>query len=905
MQLNFSYNPKQNYKYTYNSESLNNKPKILQDQSAGAVSTKQSVNFKSLYYNPVKIHKVSFGQSLEDNLHSWGATYNENKGTKFKVWARWADQVFVQAVPADKQDPTEADRSLPKHAKAFPWHCEAEKIGFELAGENGQVLTDENGRPISLHRSVKEQTMPSRAKKINIPDSNKGEVWELTRKTQDGVFESEYLPQIEPGYKYRYILVNSDGNINYKHDPNSYWLDNINSWSTVVNHKDFDWGEVGRAAVNNNPNILNAPNLEAFAYNHDRGNASQISIQAVHLGTVSEKGGLESAKKYVRNLKKNHPGVTHIEIMPQELTYSMNWGYDGIGTGKFAATPHYGAKSPEALKDFIKFTQEQGLGVIIDMVPNHYSHDFSDHIKAFGPYESMNEQEKESCKWGKLFNFEGKENKRVRNFLTRMALNWLVNYNANGLRLDMTKFMHSDNALKQMSQEVRYHVPDAILIAEDGRDDDGFHCHGAVTNQLSPEEDCRGQDIDIHNQAIEKTASNGSSTSNIGLDSQWGFPIQHTVFALVSGRDYPLNERYKPDINKLENMFKDSSAKTNVVYPMSHDEIGNLDGTRLIAKVLINSLDMHSRVLGAEGNPGHNTAQAAQKMLETYYNEGFCNANEDDAEQNKRWIDFQRQITYKERECDLDGNYTYKNKTINVVNPVSLKDFKKAVEQARASHKLALGTVYAFPAPKMLFQGDEYGAIEPFYFFRDEPPGYDLHKVYSGVRREKGYDYGIEKDSPAGAFNAYERSKLHRDSAPAALKSEYDQMEAFTKKLEELYLENPALKEHKNDWAHLQTYAYTNNRDKVLQVYRKDGNGNHILIVMNFGEKEYDSFLLKRNEDGDRPTRGNWIEEINSDDSNYGGSGQFVNKNELTPDANGSIDIKIPSKGFIVLKRKA
>ena len=98
----------------------------------------------------------------------------------------------------------------------------------------------------------------------------------------------------------------------------------------------------------------------------------------------------------------------------------------------------------------------------MDIVPNHLGPDIAE-LQKTGPYiEGIN------C-FGYKFNFEGdKYSQFVRDFIVGAALNWVVNYHCDGLRVDMTKFMCSDFTMKQMVAEVNYHAPFAFLIAEDG-----------------------------------------------------------------------------------------------------------------------------------------------------------------------------------------------------------------------------------------------------------------------------------------------------------------------------------------------------------------------------------------------------------------------------------------------------
>lgn len=863
-----------------------------------------SQNLKAIYLNNVAgKNKLAFGHSLDENLHSWGANLNKD-GSKFKVWAKWAQQVFVQAVPADSEDPSIADKTLPEYKKSSPWYYDAQKVKFIVKDNSAEGKTQE------LEANAETQKINNIDKKtLIIPHSHKDQIWELNKTSNDGIFESSRLPQVKAGYKYRYIFVNSDGIINYQQDPVSHQLDNVSSWSTVFDHSKFNWGRQKRTPQKNNPNILSAPDTKAFAYAHNKNNASQINEYSIHLGTISKDGTYESAKRHIDKLSKTHKGITHVEIMPLETTFSQNWGYDGTSSGKFAPTSHYNGKTadPNALKDLIKYTQDKGLGVIIDMVPNHYSHDFGDHLDPFGPYESRNQSEKAAMPWGKAYNYEpcpGNDSvsdkndiKKVRDYTARMALNWLVNYNANGLRFDMTKYMKSRNTLKQIAQEVRYHVPDAMLIAEDGEvSNDGNSCDNSVTNPLSQQDAPVGKTLEEHNKAINLTANNASGTHAVGLDAQWGFHLHHTLFAVVSGENYPFHNNFPPDVQKFAGMFNDPKANTNVIFPMSHDEIGNLGGLRLIPKIMLGNLNMGSRV---KGN-GKVADQATQNMLEAYFNKGFCVKDHTNEQENQKWMNYQRKITFKEREYKADGGVYYANKAIEVTNPVSLTDFKNSLDYAKSCHKLALGSTFAYPAPKRIFQGDEYGAIEPFYFFRDESPGFKTGENYYNTKNDKGYDYTAT--SHAGAFNAFERSKLKRDNIHTALSESYDKTEAFTKKLEEINHENPALKTNNSDFTHLQTYVYNQDDNKILQVHRTDEKGNNILIVMNFGNKKYTDFTLIKNGNEKMPKDGIWKEEINSDDTAYDGKGEFVNTGNLKPDEKGNVKINIPEKGFIILK---
>ncbi len=98
--------------------------------------------------------------------------------------------------------------------------------------------------------------------------------------------------------------------------------------------------------------------------------ASGRVIYELHVGTFTRQGTFAAAQAELAELAAI--GVTVIELMPvAEFPGSFGWGYDGVCL--FAPYSHYGR--PDDLRAFVNAAHELGLGVILDVVYNHFGPD--------------------------------------------------------------------------------------------------------------------------------------------------------------------------------------------------------------------------------------------------------------------------------------------------------------------------------------------------------------------------------------------------------------------------------------------------------------------------------------------------------------------------------------------------
>jgi maltooligosyltrehalose trehalohydrolase len=186
-------------------------------------------------------------------------------------------------------------------------------------------------------------------------------------------------------------------------------------------------------------------------------------LYELHLGTFTPGGTWNAAADYLSRLVEL--GVTVVEVMPvAEFAGEFGWGYDGVDL--FA--PYHGYGTPEDMRRFIDRAHSLGLGVILDVVYNHfgpdgcYHHAFSNHYL---------HKEGRGCDWGDALNFDGPDSGPVREYFITNAGYWISEYHLDGLRLDATHAIH-DTSEEHILAEISRHARAAaggrsiLLIAE-------------------------------------------------------------------------------------------------------------------------------------------------------------------------------------------------------------------------------------------------------------------------------------------------------------------------------------------------------------------------------------------------------------------------------------------------------
>lgn len=232
--------------------------------------------------------------------------------------------------------------------------------------------------------------------------------WPVEAYLQDegnGYF-SALLPDVNTGALYRYLLDNDRQA--YPDPASRFQPQGPHGPSQVIDASAFEWtdGEW--------------PGIDALG---------QVMYE-MHIGTYTPEGTWMAAAKELPELAAL--GVTVVEVMPvADFPGRFGWGYDGVNW--FAPTHLYG--TPDEFRHFVNQAHAVGLGVILDVVFNHFGPDGNYLEKFSGDYFSTRYE----CDWGAALNFDGPNSAPVRDYVLANVAYWIKEFHLDGLRLDATQ----------------------------------------------------------------------------------------------------------------------------------------------------------------------------------------------------------------------------------------------------------------------------------------------------------------------------------------------------------------------------------------------------------------------------------------------------------------------------------
>lgn len=338
------------------------------------------------------------------------------------------------------------------------------------------------------------------------------------------------VPEARPGQEYKFRLLTAAGDELMRNDPYAREMTN-SAGNGIIHDPAFDWGE------------------DSFTLS----SANELVIYELHIGTFNE-GTFQSAIKRLDHLVRL--GVNAIEVMPAaEFAGEISWGYNPAQI--FAVESTYGGS--KGLKEFVKQAHQRGLGIIMDVVYNHFGPSDLDLWRFDGWYEGegggiyfYNDWRAETP-WGATRPDYGRP--EVRRFIRDNAMMWLEEYRIDGLRFDATLYIRrvrldedptADlpegwDMVQALNGEVRGRFPTKILIAEDNQD------HAALTASIE--------------------AGGG------GFHCQWDARFVHPVrAALIAPTD---EARSMADLAAALQASFNGDPFQSVIYTESHDEVAN------------------------------------------------------------------------------------------------------------------------------------------------------------------------------------------------------------------------------------------------------------------------------------------------------------------------------------------
>lgn len=263
-----------------------------------------------------------------------------------------------------------------------------------------------------------------------------------------------FVPGVEAGRLYRYEIEN-DGHTFQRldaaardvihsqltrHDPTS------ENASIVVTNQPYDWASFDTPRFNNF--LIYQFHCGTFAGRNDHFDKE-----------IARFPDLETKLSYIREL-----GFSAIKLLPvQEFAHNRSWGYNPAAF--FAPESAYG--HPREMKHFVDEAHHNGLAVIFDVVYNHAGPGDNllweyDGYKGGGHQGGVYFEGGQWTDWGRGPAWQKSE---VQDYFLQNASMYFDDYNADGLRFDVTTQIDG-NHLRKVLWQLHSKYPNKYLIAE-------------------------------------------------------------------------------------------------------------------------------------------------------------------------------------------------------------------------------------------------------------------------------------------------------------------------------------------------------------------------------------------------------------------------------------------------------
>jgi maltooligosyltrehalose trehalohydrolase len=235
----------------------------------------------------------------------------------------------------------------------------------------------------------------------------------------------------------------------------------------------------------------------------------------LHVGTFTREGTWSAAARELLALADL--GVTAVEVMPvAEFPGHFGWGYDGVDL--FAPSHLYG--EPDDFRRFVDVAHAASLGVLLDVVYNHwgpdgcYLRDFSD---AWFSRRYRSE-------WGDAPNFDGADSGPVREFFVANAGYWIDEFHLDGLRLDATQSIHDAS-------------PEHVITA--------------LTRRARQAAGTRSILVIAENEPQQVRLLRPPAAAGCGIDALWNDDFHHAARVAVTGRHEAYYSDYRGTAREL------------------------------------------------------------------------------------------------------------------------------------------------------------------------------------------------------------------------------------------------------------------------------------------------------------------------------------------------------------------
>lgn len=398
-----------------------------------------------------------------------------------------------------------------------------------------------------------------------VPNGVRFRVWAPKRKRVDVVIENEagtiipldpkengyfagIVPKVGAGTLYWYRLDEDNENKKYPDPCSRFQPEGPHGPSVVVDPWAHRWHDEGWCGVDIRGQV----------------------IYELHIGTFTREGTFDAAARELGELKSL--GITLIEVMPvHEFPGRWNWGYDGVGL--YAPAHVYG--DANALRRFVDSAHSHGIGVILDVVYNHFGPD-GNYLKEYSDTYFTDRYETD---WGEPPNFDGPGSKEVREFFILNACYWIAEFHMDGLRLDATQNIYDSgrfHVLAEISQRTRNVAkPKKIVLVGENEPQD-------VILIGPPEKGGYGLDA-LWNDDFHHSATVALTGRTEAYYTDYRGEPQEFISAVKRGFLYQ-GQRYKWQKQPRGTAVTTEPASAFILFTQNHDQVANsLHGHRIHA----------------------------------------------------------------------------------------------------------------------------------------------------------------------------------------------------------------------------------------------------------------------------------------------------------------------------------
>ncbi|MEO2063102.1 MAG: alpha-amylase family glycosyl hydrolase [Christiangramia sp.] len=368
-----------------------------------------------------------------------------------------------------------------------------------------------------------------------VGDFNGWKADQLILENEGNGYWSGITSKANEGDQYKYLIQNGERSF-YKNDPYAFEVTNSDG-NSIIRTLNFDWEN---------------DEFQLPSWN-------QLVIYELHVGTFyrpdpGKVGTFDDVISKLPYLQKL--GINCIELLPvAEFAGGISWGYNPAHP--FAVEQDYGG--PDGLFRLIKAAHHHGIGVIMDVVYNHFGPSDVDLWQFDGWSENdkggiyFYNDHRSDTPWGNTRPDYGRP--EVRQYLRDNALMWIEKYHCDGLRMDATSYIRYEGGGLGLDSEIL----EGMILMRDINNE----LHQKYPNVITIAEDLKSQSI----------VTNPIDKGGIGYGTQWDMNFVHPVREVltnVNDQDRDLQRIIDALCYRYEN-----DAYSRVIYTESHDEVAN------------------------------------------------------------------------------------------------------------------------------------------------------------------------------------------------------------------------------------------------------------------------------------------------------------------------------------------